>query len=1127
MNTLKPSKPTTVMNNYHLLILLFLQLFCTLSSLPLVAGASPDLVNVSSVDIGRALVFVPSPERLVPGKPPPWPYMNPATRNPMNAIHLVLDTSLGNVLPSANISSISSLPLNSSQDSISLSSIAQTIPIPTPDLYILSIYISAMSLFIYLIYYNISTRKALRSTTSRLQTLTQSHANLQDSARRHAYWTRILFSLSTKQATANKTLQAEKTGYLERISALLVDKEALSGQVGALQVKMGEQTRRAHDANAAFCRQIAILNGQVTDAALREDALLARIQDLEQAAREDRAIRRKVESERDDLRARFEAVERAFRLEQEKNERLEVENSQLKTTLDKGNSTIQELTSTVTELKSNIADLTVSKDVLVAECTVKDATVTEQYDQLSQRATEILELTQSKDTLAQQCTSLKAQLIDARSDFVNVVCVLSRTVIASSADRTTIADQRMVIRELKTRVVDLEDFTLQCLFNIEHAKDQVSALTECEESLQREVVAKDDLLADRSRELGQVDSQLRDSIASRTALEDHLASKTRLLSERDSELCDARTRISELEAAVDAVHGESTGTAILLAECHSKLDRALSDNSDIRASEARITHLHAEAASKLERAEVEIQDLVSHSAAKDTLISDQQEQLERARWEITGLQATVTSLEERASASDALLNERRDHIVALEERTTELEDLLSDSMFNFEEAKDKIFELTDSEAELRRKTAALEGRLAQCSDELRDASAHGEELEDLLTIKEDGHKTALDEMTSNIEALQKQKDALESKASDQYELLEETMMELMQCGEEVKACHEREAALQGKVDEQDDLLEETMMRLLQRDEEADERDAALEEKVGELEALLQAEAEARTTLKLEVEAKTVDVKCKEFELEACAKKCEELEMEVAMQRTTIALGEEEHKARAEELKKLRLELAMVKLQSDAGVLDLDDYEEQEVEGMLDMGEEGYSVDAPEGMLTMAEEFALMEEVEGVLDIAEEEEPVEATEELEFAESEEPAQFIAPARTTFSPRRPSPLNPLPLTPPATPPTDESLYDRDISILRTGILVRQALRSFNAPVPQGDPEHDVVKPPVEKLPLVRLPSKRKDENYPWSPSSIPAFVPYCWRSSNLLEHPSGSRIPSPSRLRYRAKESFDDL
>ncbi|KAA1475734.1 hypothetical protein DENSPDRAFT_883791 [Dentipellis sp. KUC8613] len=909
-----------------------------------------------------------------------------------------------------------------------------------------------MSLFIYLIYYNISTRKALRSTTSRLQTLTQSHASLQASARRHTYWTRILFSLSTKQTAVNKTLQAEKTGYLERISALLVDKEALSGQIAVLEVKMSEQSRRALDTSTALIRQMAKLDGQSMDAAAREEAVQERIQDLEQAARGDRAGKRKAELERDDLRARFEALEPALGLEQEKNQRLEAENVQLKTTVDKGNSTIQELTSTITGL------------------------------------------TQSKDTVEQQCTSLKAQLVSARSDVVSLACSLSKAVKASSADRTTIADQRKEIRSLKTRVSDLEDFTLQCMLNIEHAKDQALSFAEHEESLKRELAAKDTLLADRSREVEEVRSQLRDSIASRAALEDHLASKTRILSDRESELRDAWKKASELELKHDAVHGEVTHSALLLAECHSKLDRALSDNSQLKISEARITYLHVEVTSKLERAEVQIQDLASQSAAKDTTISDQQEQLERARWEITDLQAAAGLLDAQVTAANVLIDERRAQVDDLEGRTTELEDRLSDSMFHLEEAKDRICALAHSEAELRCKAAALEVRLARCGDEPRDASARGD-LEKPLVVKENEHKAAIGELTSTIEALQEQKKALESKANDQSDLLEETMMELMQCGEEVKACREREEALQGKFEEQEELLEETMMRLLQRDEEAEERsgrEAALDAKVGELEGLLRTQKEARSKLKKETEAKIVAAKCKEFELKATKKKCDELKMQVALQRTAIAMGEEESKEQAKELKKLRVELAMIKMQRDAGILELEEAEEQEVEGMLSMTEEGDSMEVVDG------EGDSMEAVDGEGDSMEQED-------VQFsAPPVEPPQVFTPPRATpFSPKRPSPLNPLLLTPPPTPlASDEYPQMRDISILRAGVLVRQALRSCNAPVPKGDPEYDLVKPAVEELPIAHLLVQRTDENSSWTPASMPATVPRQWGSSSSL-------------------------
>ncbi|TFY70840.1 hypothetical protein EVG20_g2165 [Dentipellis fragilis] len=1057
MYTLKHSNPTIAMNHYPLLILLLIQLFWTLASVPLVAGASSALVNVSSVESGRALVFAPSSERLVPGKPHPGP--------------------------------------------------------THPYTFSIYLYLSAISLFIYLTYYNISTQKALRSTTSRLRTLAQSHASLQAAARRHAYRARILFAHSTKRAAANKILQAENTGYLDRISALLVDKAALSSQICALQTKMGEQTRRALDSSAAFLRQIAILDGQAMDAAVREEALQARIQALEQSTRKDRADKYQVESERDDLRARFEALERAFRLEQDDNKRLKAENVQLKTDADKGNGTIQELTSTVAGLKfticgleamcatqrRDIEDLKASKVAAVAELIVKDATITEHQQRLYQRDAEVVQLTQSKDTLAQQFTSLKAQLINARSDFVSIACSLSRTVKASSADRTTMADQRKDIRDLEMRVVDLEDFTLRCLLNIEHAKDQASAFLEQEESLKRELAAKDVLLADRDCQLEEVRSQLRDSIASRTALEDHLASKVRLFSDREGELCDARKRTSELELAHDAAHGDSTRTALLLAKCHSKLDRALSDNSQLKISEARIAHSHAEATSKLERAEAEIQHFVSQFAAKDALISDQQEQLEHARWEITDSQAAVGSLEAQVSAANVLIDERRAQVDALEGRTAELEDLLFDSMFRLEEAKDKIFELGDSEAELRCKAAALEVRLAQCADEPRDTPARGEGFEELLAVKENEHKAAVSELNATIEVLQDQKKAIESKANDQSELLEETMMELMQCSEEVKACREREEALQGKFEEQDELLEETMMRLLQRDEEAEERcgrEAVLGEKVGELESLLQAQNDARRKLKKETEAKIVAAKCKEFELKACKKKCDELKMQVALQRTAIAMGEEESKEQAKELKKLRVELVMVKMQRDAGILELEEAEEQEVAGMLSMTEEGDSMEAVDG------EGDSMEHGEDQFSVP----PVE------------PPQVFTPLRTIpFSPKRPSPLNPLLLTPPPTPPAfDEYPQMRDVSILRAGVLVRQALRSCNAPVPKGDPEYDLVKPAVEELPLARLPLQRTDEICPWTLASMPAIVPRGWgsSSSDLLESPWEPKIPSSS-------------
>ncbi|TFY68476.1 hypothetical protein EVG20_g3549 [Dentipellis fragilis] len=626
---------------------------------------------------------------------------------------------------------------------------------------------------------------------------------------------------------------------------------------------------------------------------------------------------------------------------------------------------------------------------------------------------------------------------------------------------------------------------------LDEASVKVAGLLDRVATLVRESTAKGAALDGCETQLDGAFAEIRDLRSAKVIVEEQSADLQRQLQL-------SVTTVEQLTVARAAVEEQSVRQASLLADRQGQLDRAHGEIQELLGVKAAVQKAYSDRGVLLDSARTEIAELVVAKVAieeacseqkaqlvglKEALLAERGDDLDRAHTQVEELVATKTAVEEE-----------------LEEHKGDLAAMMAE-----------VQRLTSEVADTREQLAAKEAVFAELQVELDGAreESRASSVARAVAVEESAENSALScSCRSSLNAAHLEIQLLASANASVIQQVAEVRSSLGYAEDDVKGLMEDFAALSAVLSERDKQLcaKDEKCRELQRNADVQEAllldyksskasmTAAIEELQSKLDSWdteeqavvdsgFQKEHLDEITVQLtearaEVQRKDVEVAALASELELIradlsASKAREDKIEKKLASKRLDLKEEREKFLELQFQvgALRAETAFTQTQHSELRSKYKIIRETFLEMEAELrGTQTELADAEAKALRHAKAFS---------SLAEKDELIQSLEacilELTGAQTFAPISLESPAPTTeksYAPSSPSPLGPLPMTPPATPPAlrpvqRSSSSDRDVPFLRACVLLREASRSSNIPVPKGSPEDGVVKPATEDI------------------------------------------------------------
>ncbi|KAA1473004.1 hypothetical protein DENSPDRAFT_872543 [Dentipellis sp. KUC8613] len=724
-----------------------------------------------------------------------------------------------------------------------------------------------------------------------------------------------------------------------------------------------------------------------------------------------------VQSERDALRKRLKAEERHWQAEREGKLALEVENTRLRRSIEGFLSRQQSSVTAIvriTEAQQRQAKARdTDKDRLLDEASVKVAGL------LDRVATLVHESTAKGADLDERKAQLDGALVEIQ-DLRNAKAVVEE----QSAD---------LRRQLQLSLATVEQLTVAKAAVEEHSVHQVSLLADHQGQLDR---AHDEI-----RDLLGVKAALERAFSDRGVLLDHagaevaevVAAKVAMdeaCSEQRAQLVSMRAEVEDLTAVVEAGRRQVGLKEALLAERGDDLHRAHSRIEELIAAKATLEEESQEVKGDLAAMRVQVQRLTDEAAGAreqlattDVLLADCRAQLAGAQQEsrdssVAREMATKESREksELLRSCRSKLNAAHLEIQLLASANGSIIQELNKVRANLRYAEGDVQGLVEDfaalSAVLSKRNKQLSAKDEECRELQMDASAREASLlESMEEISE--LRSSKSSMTAAIEELQSE---LDSQNTEERAIVEPGV--------------------------QKEQLDEITVQLSEARAEVQRKDVEIATLTSDIE-LVQADLSASEAREAKTEKK---LSSKRQELKEAREKLLELQIQVGGLRAETAFTQTQHSELRNKYRIIRETFLELEAELQSTQTDL--------------------ADAEAKAMRHAKTFS---------SLAEKDELIQSLEECILELTGAPMPFESPVRKTeksYAPCSPSPLGPLPLTPPSTPPARRSVKrssssEKDVSILRACVLLREASRSSNIPVPKGSPEDGFVKPATDVI------------------------------------------------------------
>jgi chromosome segregation ATPase len=547
---------------------------------------------------------------------------------------------------------------------------------------------------------------------------------------------------------------------------------------------------------------------------------------------------------------------------------------------------------TIDDLEGQLRDLQLDKDGLEHELGKTQSELAETRSRLEDRSNRVVDLEadladtqgqldETRNTLEQskmRSAELSAELSDAQQHALELSQAKHR--LEQKLQETT-GELQATVRRLEETQAELEDTRKKATA---HARELEGRITELKSAL----TDRDARLTEQAAVLAATEATLRDT-------ETRLGDKTREWDQervgrqkdvlkRDQRIADLEAKLKEVEsAAYDAERQAKTREAALQHELDASRARADELDRDLNRARARGGELEAlvqdskekinDLTRDLRKTEAQLTTAKEENAALNDQIDELTNALAEAREKAAFIAAELN--EERANHSqdvqahtanvDRLEKAMKERIEKLQEHIAKLKSDLGASQGELEDTKNRLQKVDEAKARLelqiereQRDRQALSDRVSLLDEELEEALAKNESLQDEVTKLKTTAKRATDELM----AMKRQRAELEAQFADKEESLFKKMEE--QKSTIIDERQKVRAELEQAKKERDDVkaryaeLHKKADTLLKRakdgEQSAKERADAAEQRLNELVNDLRIEKEARAREKAQAEA---------------------------------------------------------------------------------------------------------------------------------------------------------------------------------------------------------------------------------------------------------------------------------
>jgi chromosome segregation ATPase len=610
----------------------------------------------------------------------------------------------------------------------------------------------------------------------------------------------------------------------------------------------------AREAAAQLNRQISDLQARIAELDVQLETtrgkLTDSVKDGEALKRELQALRQQKNTEDAAFRAAIDELESRVRDLQLDKEGLEHELAKTQTELGETKSRLEDRSNRIIDLEADLADTQGQLDDTKNALEHSETRVAELSAELSDVQQHALELSQDKHRTEQRLQETTGEL-------------------------------QATVRRLEETQAELEDTRKKATA---HARELEGRITELKSALS----TRDARLTEQAAVLAATEATLRDT-------ETRLGDKTREWDQervgrqkdvlkRDQRIADLEAKLKEVEsAAYDADRQARTREAALQHELDAARARGEELDRDLNRARARGNDLEALVSDGKEKINELTRDLrrteaqLTTSREENAAQSDQLDELNQALAETREKAAFIAAElnEERANHSqdvqahtanvDRLERAMKDRIEKLQENVAKLKAELGASQGELEDTKNRLHKVDEARARFetqvereQRDRQALSDRVSLLDEELEEALAKNESLQDEVTKLKTTAKRATDELM----AMKRQRADLETQFADKEESLfkkmEEQKTQVVDERQKVKAELEQAKKERDEVKNRYAELHKKADTLLKRakdgEQSAKERADATEVRLNELTNDLRVEKEARAREKAQAEA---------------------------------------------------------------------------------------------------------------------------------------------------------------------------------------------------------------------------------------------------------------------------------
>lgn len=659
----------------------------------------------------------------------------------------------------------------------------------------------------------------------------------------------------TQQVRAlEEALRSEQALRAEEGDRSATEIRDLVNDLESARTEFARRDANAREAAAQLNRQISELQARIAELDVQLETtrgkLTDSIKDGEALKRELQALRQQKSNDDAAFRATIDDLESRLRDLQLDKEGLEHELSRTQAELSETKSRLEDRSNRIVDLEADLADTQGQLDETKNALEHSETRVAELSAELSEVQQHALELSQEKHRTEQRLQETTGEL-------------------------------QATIRRLEETQAELEDTRKKATA---HARELDGRITELKSALS----ARDARLTEQAAVLAATEASLRDT-------ETRLGDKTREWDQervgrqkdvlkRDQRIADLEAKLKEVEsAAYDAERQARTREAALQHEIDASRARGEELDRDLNRARARGNELDAlvsdgkekinELTRDLRRTEAQLTTSREENAAQGDQIDELTQALAETREKAAFIAAELN--EERANHSqdvqahtanvDRLERAMKERIEKLQENVARLKSELGASQGELEDTKNRLQKVDEARARFetqvereQRDRQALSDRVSLLDEELEEALAKNESLQDEVTKLKTTAKRATDELM----AMKRQKADLETQFADKEESLfkkmEEQKTQVVDERQKVKAELEQAKKERDEVKNRYAELHKKADTLLKRakdgEQSAKERADATEVRLNELTNDLRVEKEARAREKAQAEA---------------------------------------------------------------------------------------------------------------------------------------------------------------------------------------------------------------------------------------------------------------------------------